>query len=150
MIKLKLIRTKPLNKDQAYTEGELFVQDGGGNYLDFCYTLEDKVRDFNMDGDLQDPGEEKVFGETAIPFGIYSGFLRFSPNKQRIVPELENVPGFKNVQIHAGNTAKDSLGCILSGYETDNKGSIWESRKAEADLVKLIEAQGGKFTIQIT
>lgn len=150
MIKLKLLRTNPKDKEQKYTHGNLLIKMSGSNvYKDFAYTLEDKVRDYNKDGDLKDEGEQKVYGETAIPFGKYKGFLRFSPSKNRVVPELKNVPGFKFIQIHSGNTAKNSLGCILVGYKTDDNGSIWKSYKAERDLVNLIEHNGGEFEIEI-
>lgn len=149
MIKLKLIRKNPNDMFQQFTHGELFIMDGGGTWLDFCYTLEDKVRDINKDGDLDDINEGKVYGCTAIPFGKYKGFLRFSPNKQRIVPELKDVKHFKNIQIHSGNSIEDSLGCILVGYKTDHKGSIWQSKNAEFDLVKMIENNGNEFEIEI-
>lgn len=149
MIKLRLIRKNPDDIFQEFTHGELFIMDGGGTWLDFCYTLEDKVRDINKDGDLEDQDEFKVYGQTAIPFGTYKGFLRFSPNKNRIVPELKDVKHFDNIQIHAGNSAIDSLGCILVGYKTDWNGSIWQSRKAESDLVSLIKNNEEKFEIEI-
>jgi hypothetical protein len=150
MIHLKLIRQKS-KKD--FTHGEMFVKDSFGKWLDFSQTLEDEVRDINMDGDLEDEGESKVYGKTAIPFSPkdkpYEGFLRMSPKRGRIVPELKEVKHFKNIQIHSGNNVGHSLGCILVGYKTDNDGSIWESTKAEQDLVKLIENNGGEFTLEI-
>ena len=68
MIELKLIRTKPNSLEQSYTHGELFFWDTGlGKWLDFCYTLEDTVRDLNMNGKF-DGDEKKIYGKTAIPF----------------------------------------------------------------------------------
>jgi len=34
------------------------------------------------------------------------------------LPEILNVKGFTGIRIHSGNTAKDSLGCILVGKNT--------------------------------
>ena len=36
----------------------------------FCDTLEDITRDLNMDGDLDDPGEEKIFGKHQYHTGV--------------------------------------------------------------------------------
>ena len=49
----------------TYTIGRLYID---GVY--FCDTLEDKVRDLNKNGKF-DNGENKVYSETAIPYGIY-------------------------------------------------------------------------------
>ena len=43
-----------------------------GNWERICNTIEDKVRDLNKDGDLNDEGEEKVYAQTAIPYGTYT------------------------------------------------------------------------------
>lgn len=93
-----------------YTIGKLYINN---DY--FCDTLEDKVRDKNKDGDLNDEGETKVWGETAIPYGVYTVKLSYSPKFKRILPRLFNVPHFEGILIHSGNTAKDSHGCILVG-----------------------------------
>jgi len=82
----------------------------GKLYIDreyFCDTLEDKYRDFNK--------EPKVFGKTAIPYGIYKIILNYSPRFKKIMPRLLNVPNFDGVLIHIGNTIEDTNGCILVG-----------------------------------
>ena len=105
-----------------YTEGLLYI-----NGVYFCDTLEDKTRDANKDGDLNDPGETKVYGETAIPYGEYVLQLTFSPRFNRIMPEVKAVVGFTGIRIHSGNTAKDTHGCILVG-EKSTDGNIFNSR----------------------
>ena len=95
---------------EEYTIGHLYM-DG----LRLCETVEDKVRDLNHDGDLDDPGEGKIPGRTAIPYGRYELDLTWSPKFTRLLPLVMNVKGFNGIRIHRGNTAEDSAGCILPG-----------------------------------
>jgi hypothetical protein len=127
-MELKLIR-KYLKDD--YTIGHLYI-----NGERFCDVLEDKVRDHNKDGDLNDEDETKVCGKTAIPYGRYEVTLDvMSPKYSRIssyiwcggyLPRLLNVPNFDGILIHAGNTAKDSAGCLIVG-ENKVKGMVLNS-----------------------
>ena len=129
-----------------YTIGDLFI-----NEVFYCNTLEDKVRDFNKDGDLNDIGESKVYGETAIPYGTYKIILNKSPKFKRDLPRLLDVPHFEGILIHRGNTAKDSAGCILVG-ENKIKGMVINSTKYELDLVNKMREEinkGGTITINI-
>jgi hypothetical protein len=110
---LKLIRTT-LNVEE--TIGEMYVD---GEFE--CFTLEDTVR------------ESKVAGHTAIPYGTYNVTITYSPRFGRYLPLLHDVPNFTGVRIHAGNTHKDTEGCILVGTK-EGKHSILDSRKAFAKL----------------
>ena len=114
---------------EDYTIGSLFID---GVY--FCDTIEDKNRDFNRDGDLLDPEEDKVYGETAIPFGVYRIELSMSPRFKRLLPLVLDVKHFTGIRIHRGNTAKDSHGCILPG-ENKERGKVLNSTKYELSLV---------------
>ena len=120
----------------TYTIGRLYVDN-----VYVCDTLEDCVRDLNRNGQF-DNGEKKVYGETAIPFGRYevelnvkspkySNFAKYPWAKPYggFLPRLKNVNGFEGILIHVGNTPKDTLGCILVGYNTI-KGQLTDSRKA--------------------
>lgn len=91
-----------------------------------CNTLEDKVRelhDINHDGDFDEPGEGKIYGETAIPAGRYKVELAWWPKHQRFAPILLDVPGFSGILIHGVATAKDTEGCIGVG-ENKVKGRL--------------------------
>lgn len=92
------------------TIGKLYVND-----LFICDTLEDVCRDLNKDGDLKDSGESKVYGETAIPSGIYKMIINISPRFKKLLPRLIGVEGFDGVLIHTGNIPADTHGCILVG-----------------------------------
>jgi len=116
-----------------YTVGRLAVD---GMYL--CDTLEDVVRDLNMDGDLDDSGEEKIYGETAIPFGRYRVLITRSPKFKRELPEILDVHNFTSIRIHAGNSTDDTAGCILVG-ENKIKGHLVRSRYWETQLVERLK-----------
>lgn len=112
-----------------YTAGRLFI-DGL-----FCfYTLEDQVREVAN----KPVSAWKVPGETAIPRGSYKIILSDSPKFSRLLPELLNVPGYSKVRLHAGNTTKDTEGCILVGLQDGNSKDAWlgNSRAAENALMK--------------
>lgn len=124
------------------TIGSLFIN---GEW--FCYTLEDYDRDLNRDGDLNDEGETKVFGETAIPKGVYKVVLNMSQRFKRILPLLLNVVGFDGIRMHRGNKASHSHGCILVGYSRGDD-FIGNSAKCEEDLVAKL-SQFTEITITI-
>jgi len=129
---------------ESYTIGDLFIDDAFyGN------TLEDKVRDGNMDGDLTDPGEEKIYGQTAIPYGKYKVILSFSNRFKRILPLLLDVPHFTGIRIHPGNTAEDTHGCILVGLNSE-KGKVLSSQETfNRVMARLLEADHRKEFIEI-
>jgi len=129
-----------------YTIGILSVDN---QYL--CDTIEDKVRDLNHDGDLLDDDEKKVYGETAIPFGLYQVELSMSPKFKRLLPLVLDVKHFTGIRIHRGNTAKDSHGCILPG-ENKVKGMVINSAKYERKIVSMISKaikRGEEISIQV-
>ena len=71
-----------------------------------CYTLEDPIRD-----------GAKVTGETAIPAGTYSVIITPSAHFGRLLPLLQDVPGFTGVRLHGGNSVADTAGCLLLGMK---------------------------------
>jgi hypothetical protein len=62
------------------------------------------------------------------------------------MPRLINVPGFEGVLMHPGNTAVDTLGCLLVGLNTA-KGKITQSRDYFEKLYKLMDAANKKHEI---
>lgn len=107
-------------KRETYTIGRLFID---GQY--FCDTIEDRDRGLNAALPLGRLKEMKVYGQTAIPTGVYKIDMNTVSPKFRSrswakpydgkLPRLLNVPAYDGVLIHVGNTAEDSLGCILVG-----------------------------------
>lgn len=140
----------------TYTIGRLYVND---NY--FCDTCEDKVRDLNKDGDLNDDGEGKVYAKTAIPYGRYEITMKVKSPKfsQKAVynwcggylPRLLNVPHFEGILIHAGNSADSSAGCLIVG-ENKIKGQVVNSMATLKKLVPILKRasdSGEKIWISI-
>ncbi len=113
-MKLEVIR---FNKGKDSTNGILFDITNERRFL--CYTLEDESR------------FEKVRGETCIPEGEYSlGFRteggfdakyahRFADIHMGML-EVRDVPNFKYILIHCGNTDEDTAGCLLLGDTQEN------------------------------
>ena len=114
-MKLEVIR---FNKGKDSTNGILFdISNDKRKFL--CYTLEDESR------------TEKVRGETCIPEGEYSlGFRtvggfdakyahRFADIHMGML-EVLDVPNFKYILIHCGNTDEDTAGCLLLGDSQEN------------------------------
>ena len=113
-MKLEVIR---FNKGEDSTNGILFDITNERKFL--CYTLEDESR------------EEKVYGETCIPEGEYQikfrnegGYhakysKRFADIHMGML-EVCDVPNFKYILIHCGNTDEDTAGCLLLGDSQEN------------------------------
>ena len=109
-MKLEVIRFSSQNDS---TLGLLFDVTHGRKFL--CFTLEDEARD------------TKVKGETRIPAGIYDLKLRtdggyhyrflkkFGPAFHKGMIWVQNVPNFRWILWHTGNTDEDTAGCLLLG-----------------------------------
>lgn len=142
-IKLRRIALK-----ENYTIGRLYIN---GNY--FCDTIEDKVRPLNNRCD-------KVYSETAIPYGTYAVTLdvvspKYSQKSFYIknanggrVPRLIDVPFFDGVLIHCGNTEKDSAGCIIVG-ENKVVGKVVNSQVTFKRLYKVLMEDKNNLKITI-
>ena len=144
---------KRIAKKPTYTIGRLYID---GEY--FADTLEDRDRGLTQDMDLEDILRIKVYGETAIPTGTYRIDMNtISPKfKDRSwakpykgkIPRLLNVPGFDGVLLHPGNSANDSLGCVLVGNNTQ-VGKVLNSQAVFKRLMqKLLGEQDITLTIE--
>lgn len=129
-----------------YTIGKLYRSTGAKeDYI--CDILEDPVRN-----KLTSKGDKfiKVSGATAIPYGTYEIIRSYSNRFKKVLPLLLNVPNFDGIRIHSGNTAADTEGCLLPGFNTI-KGQVTSSRetfrKLDNDLAKWLKQ--GKVYIQI-
>ena len=73
-----------------------------------------------------------------LPYGDYKLNVSKSPTFGRELPLIFNdkVKMQRGFRIHAGNTASDSLGCILVGFGRVND-TITNSRKAESAVVEI-------------
>ena len=137
---LQLQRTE---RGIRYTMGCLSI-DG----VPFCDTLEptDRLLDvFTM------RPEQKIPGRTAIPAGSYPVVLTYSAKFRQTLPLLLRVPYFEGIRIHAGNTAKDTAGCILVGRRT-SPGQLSSSRftlqQLLARLSRCSDTEGITLTIR--
>jgi hypothetical protein len=106
----------------------------------FCYTLEDVVR----------PAGQHVADQTAIPAGTYPVTIERSPAFRILTPRLGGKLAGRGVLLHAGNTAKDTRGCILVGFSKLPSGvSIYKSQEAfQALMGKLLDATSIELTIR--
>lgn len=128
----------------GYTIGQLFID---GQY--FCDTCEDTDRGLDQMMDVPEILKRKIQNETAIPTGVYTVRFTYSPRFKRLMPQIENVKGFSGVRIHAGNTAKDTEGCVLLGKNTI-KGGVTNSRAWVTKFETALKVAGGVATLKIT
>lgn len=149
-MQLTLVRA---DRQPGYTVGSLFIN---GEF--FCYTLEDTDRYLTQDMSLDEIKSKKVYGKTAIPKGIYTVDMNtVSPKfKDREwakpydgkLPRLVGVPGYEGVLIHVGNTAEDTLGCILVGANHFN-GKLTNSTVIFHRLMTMLTNSKELITITI-
>lgn len=87
-----------------------------------------------------------------IPAGTYDVSIRWSPKHGRLIPHVENVPGFEEIEIHVGNFPADTQGCLLVGRTVGpNPDFIGGSKLAFEELFhKLADAKDRGEAITIT
>ena len=141
---------KRIAKRKTYTIGRMYIR---GQVMDeylpgtedkyFCDTLEPTWRDYEH-------GAYKVKGKSAIPEGRYAVVISYSPRFKQWLPILLGVPKFEGIRIHAGNTAKDTEGCILVGKNRE-VGKVLDSRKWLYELKqRIVEAKDKGEAVWIT
>lgn len=119
-------------KKERYTIGNLFIN---GQWI--CNTLELPDAGLRQEMPLWEVKQKKVFGEMAIPTGVYRIKSMISPKFGERRAYLQGVPAFTRIMIHEGNSRKDTLGCILVGMNTQ-KGRVTDSKKILKKLNDMI------------
>ena len=148
-------------KRKTYTIGKLYIGDSsesealplmgergegpGASYL--CDTLEQTWRDYEH-------GAYKIKGKSAIPEGQYAVVISYSPKFKQWLPLLLGGPEFNKkwsgIRMHAGNSAKDTEGCILVG-ENKEVGKVLNSRKWLYELKqRIVEAKDRGEPVRMT
>lgn len=140
---LRLIREPtlwPTPGQPGCTLGSLYVN---GRWC--CWTLEDELR--------EQPGQPverwKVKGSTAIPSGTYEVQITRSARFKTDLPLLLDVPGFTGIRIHAGNTHKDTSGCLLVGLRRGELGFIGMSQVALRKVLDTLRTTTSTITLTI-
>ena len=135
---------KRIANRKDYCIGKLYIN---GKY--FCDTLEDRDRGLDDSMSEDDIKQIKIKGETAIPVGIYTVLLTYSPKYKKVMPLINNVKGYSGIRIHSGNSSKDTEGCLLVGKNTV-VGRLTDSRNTFNALFKrLLQKGSNKITIEI-
>lgn len=99
---------------------------------------------------LELPFNDNKTNVSAIPAGIYKGKPHHSPSRGEVFKILD-VPGRTDILIHAGNTAKDTQGCVLIGQEygeLEGKTAVINSKAALADLRKHLAGENS-FIVEV-
>ena len=152
---MELILTR-IAKRKAYTIGRLSIlKEENEEYRTytheeyFCDTLEPTALELktkvSKEAVLRSPTKAQSLKPFAIPEGRYAVVITYSPKFKQWLPVLLGGPDFnhlfKGIRIHAGNTAKDTQGCILVG-RNQLVGQVLESRKWLYELkMKIVEAK---------
>ena len=150
------LELKRIAKKDKYTIGHLYIEN---KY--FCDTLEDPDRGLTSTMSLTEIKSKKIKGDTAIPTGTYKitldvvspkysnfskyPYVKFCGGK---MPRLLNIPGYEGVLIHAGNTQKDTEGCLLVGA---NKvvGKVINSQVTWKNLYEILQKDKNNLSITI-
>ena len=135
---------KRIANRKDYCIGKLYIN---GKY--FCDTLEDVDRGLDDSMSEDEIKQLKVKTQTAIPVGIYTVLLTYSPKYKKVMPLINNVKGYSGIRIHSGNSSKDTEGCLLVGKNTVI-GRLTDSRNTFNALFKRLQQKGSnKITIEI-
>lgn len=150
------LELKRIAKKDRYTIGHLLIDN---KY--FCDTLEDPDRGLTNTMSLTEIRTKKIKGDTAIPTGTYKitldivspkysnfskyPYVKFCKGK---MPRLLNIPGYEGVLIHAGNTQKDTEGCLLVG-ENKIVGKVINSQVTWKKLYEILQKDKNNLSITI-
>ena len=138
------IEVKRIFNCSTYCISHIYID---GKYI--CDGIEDTDRMLDDDMSEEYIKSKKVYGKTAIPTGKYKMIInmvspKFSKNKYYMklcngkLPRLYYVKGFSGILWHKGNTANDSAGCLILGYNKI-KGKVIDSQKAFETVYHMLD-----------
>jgi len=113
-MKLEVLR---ISSESDSSSGLVFDVTNGRKFL--CYSLEDEYRN------------DKVMHETRVPSGTYKILLRKEGgfhgrytkkygDMHKGMLHVQEVPNFKWILIHTGNTDEHTAGCLILGDSQEN------------------------------
>ena len=147
---------KRIAKRKGYTIGKLYLRTEeveefrtytSDKYL--CDTLEPPCIEMKVDRTVEEVLNDKALLRSikpcAIPEGEYRVSMTYSP---RYKTQLLLITGdsrfnslWQGIRIHAGNTAKDTQGCILVG-ENQIVGMVLNSRLTLTKVKNILKSKG--------
>ena len=161
---MELLLTR-IAKRKTYTIGRLAIIErtddeylAGQKEIYLCDTLEPTALELkttvSKEAVLRSPTKAQSLKPFAIPEGRYAVVITWSPKFKQWLPLLLGGPDFnrlfKGIRIHAGNTAEDTMGCILVG-RNQIVGHVLESRKWLGVIKhKIVEAKAHDEAVWLT
>ena len=161
---MELVLTR-IAKRKTYTIGRLAIIEpvldeylAGTKEVYFCDTLEPTALELKTtvtpEAVLRSPLKARGLKPFAIPEGRYAVVITWSPKFKQWLPLLLGGQDFnrlfKGIRIHAGNTVKDTQGCILVG-RNQRVGEVLDSRIWVHRLKqKIVEAKGRGEAVWLT
>ena len=153
---------KRIAKRKAYTIGRLYVRTEeveefrtytSDKYL--CDTLEPPCIEMKVDRTVEEVLNDKSLLKSikpcAIPEGEYRVSMTYSPRYKTQLPLITGDSRFNSlwqgIRIHAGNTAKDTQGCILVG-ENKIVGMVLNSRLTLRTLLTSLKGRNVKLRVE--
>ena len=146
---------KRIAKRKNYTIGKLYLSPLGESERGYlCDTLEPPCIEMKVDRTVEevlaDRNLLKAIKPCAIPEGEYRVSMTYSPRYKTQLPLITGDSRFNSlwqgIRIHAGNSAKDTQGCILVG-ENKVVGMVVNSRLTLTKVKKILKGKSVSLKI---